>query len=93
MQAHHPDHSTNTEVGVMNNFERAQNVITGYNQGWLSWSISCFKHSPRFQQVLSINKSLTKVCNKHNMLLTSLNIMFNSCGFGYSSDNRGQTTW
>ena len=64
MQAHHPDHSTNTEAGVMNNFEGAQNVITGYNQGWLIYTILCFKHSPGFQQVLSINKSLIKVHNK-----------------------------
>ena len=87
MQAQHPDHSTNTEVVVMNNFEGAQNVITGYNQGGLIYTNLCFEHSPGFQQVLLINKSLIKVCNKHNMLLTSLHIMFNSCGFGYSSDN------
>jgi len=89
-QAHHTDHMTNTEVGVMNNFEGAQNVITGCNQGRLIWTISCLKHSPAFQQVLSISKSLIKVCNKHKMLLTSISILFNSCGFGdsnYSSDN------
>ena len=33
MQAHYAGHSTNTEVGVMNNFERVQNVNTGINQG------------------------------------------------------------
>ena len=63
MQAHHADHSTNTEAGVMNNFEGAQNVITGYNQGRLIWPISCLKHSPASHQVLLINKSLIKVCN------------------------------
>ena len=85
MQAHYADHSANTEVGVMNNFERVQNVNTGYNQGRLIWTISCLQISPAFQQVLSFNKSLMKVCNKHNMLLTSINILFNSGGFGYSN--------
>ena len=33
MQAHHADNSTKTEIGVMNNFERAQNINTGNNQG------------------------------------------------------------
>ena len=33
MQAHHADNSTNTEVSVMNNFERVQNINTGNNQG------------------------------------------------------------
>jgi hypothetical protein len=33
MQAHYADHSTNTEVHTMNNFERVQNVNTGNNQG------------------------------------------------------------
>ena len=36
MQAHHADNSTNIEVGVMNNFERVQNVNTGNNQGMLN---------------------------------------------------------
>ena len=48
MQTHHPDHSTNTEVGVMNNFEGAQNVNTGYNQGRLIRTILCFKLSCGF---------------------------------------------
>ena len=43
MQAHHADHSTNTEVGVTNIFERVQNVNTGYNQGRLIWRTLCFK--------------------------------------------------
>ena len=72
MEAHHADYSTNTEVGVMNNFERVQNVNAGYNQGRLIWTVSCLQHSPAFQQVLSINKSLIKVCNEHNVLLSSL---------------------
>ena len=33
MQAHHTDNLINTEVGVMNNFERVQNVNTGNNHG------------------------------------------------------------
>ena len=90
MQIHHADHSTNTEVG-----ERVQSVNTGYKQGRLIWTVLCLRYSPTFQQVLSLNKSLIKVCNKHNMLLTSISILFNSCRFGhsnYSSDNGGQTT-
>ena len=43
MQAHHPDHSTNTEVGVMNNFERVQNVNTGINQGMFNLDNLMFK--------------------------------------------------
>ena len=43
MQAHHADHSTYTEVGVTNSFERVQNVNTGYNQGRLIWTFSCIK--------------------------------------------------
>ena len=90
MQAHHADHSTNNEVGVMNNFERVQNVNTGYNQGRLIWTTSCVKLPPAFQQVLLCNKLLIKVCNKHYILSTSINVLLNSCGFGYSnysSDN------
>ena len=87
MQAHHTDHSTNTEDGVMNNFERVQNVNTGINQGMFNLDNLTFKTLTCFQQVLSINKSLIKVCNKHNMLLTTVNVLLNSCGFGCSSDN------
>ena len=49
MQAHNADHSTNTEIGVMNNFERAQNVNTGDNQGRLIQTISGLKLSPAFK--------------------------------------------
>ena len=72
MQAHHADHSTNTEVGVMNNFERVQNVNTGNTQGKFIWTISSLNLPPAFQQVLSFNKSLIMVCDKHKMLLTSI---------------------
>ena len=43
MQAHHADHTTNTEVGVMNNFERVQNVNTGINQGMFNLDNLMFK--------------------------------------------------
>ena len=72
MQAHHADHSTNMEVGVMNNFEKVQNVNTSNNQGLCVCTISCLGCLPAFHQVLSFNNPLLKVCNKHNMLLTSI---------------------
>ena len=56
----------------MNNFDRVQNVNTGYNQGRLIWPILCLKLSPAFQKVLSFNKSLIMVCDKNKMLLTSI---------------------
>ena len=43
MQAHHADHSTNTEDGVMNNFERVHNVNTGINQGMFNLDNLMFK--------------------------------------------------
>ena len=43
MQAHHADPSTKTEVGVMNNFERVQNVNTGNNQGIFNLDNLMFK--------------------------------------------------
>ena len=43
MQAHHADPSTETEVGVMNNFERVQNVNTGNNQGIFNLDNLMFK--------------------------------------------------
>ena len=43
MQAHHADNSTNTEVSVMNNFERVQNVNTGNNQGKFNLDDFIFK--------------------------------------------------
>ena len=85
MQAHHADHSTNTEVGIMNNFERVQNVNTGNNQGMFNFDNPMFKISPAFQQVLSFNKSLIKVCNKHAMDLKKKKNLFNSFGSGYSN--------
>ena len=45
MQAHHADHSTNMEVGVMNNFEKVQNVNTGNNQGKFNLDNLIFKSS------------------------------------------------
>ena len=44
MQAHHADHSTNTEDGVMNNFERVHNVNTGINQGMFNLDNLMFKN-------------------------------------------------
>ena len=73
MQAHHPDHSTHTEVGVMNNFERVQNVNTGNNQGMFNLDnlmfriFNCISTGVIIQQV--INEG---VCDKYNMLLTSM---------------------
>ena len=46
MQAHHADHSTNTEVGVMNKFERVQNVNTGNNQGMFNLDNLLFENFP-----------------------------------------------
>jgi len=46
MQAHHADHPTNTEVGIMNNFERVQNVNTGNNQGRFNLDNLMFKTFP-----------------------------------------------
>ena len=43
MQAHHADHTTNTEVGVMNNFGSVQNVNTGNNQGMFNLDNLMFK--------------------------------------------------
>ena len=43
MQAHYADHSTSTEVGFMNNFERVQNVNTGNNQGMFNLYNLIFK--------------------------------------------------
>ena len=43
MQAYHADHSTNTEIGIMNNFERVQNVNTGKNQGMFDLDNLMFK--------------------------------------------------
>ena len=43
METHHPDHSTNTEVGVMNNFESVQNINTGNNQGMFNLDNLMFK--------------------------------------------------
>ena len=43
MQAHHADHSTNTEDGVMNNFERVNNVNTGIDQGMFNLDNLMFK--------------------------------------------------
>ena len=70
MQAHHADDLTHTEIGVVNNFERVQNVNTGNNQGMFDLENVVFKNFTTFQQVLSSNKSLIKVCDKYNMLLT-----------------------
>jgi hypothetical protein len=43
MQAHHADHPTDTEVGIINNFERVQNVNTGGNQGLFNLDNLMFK--------------------------------------------------
>ena len=85
MQAHHADNPTNTEIGAVNNFERVQNVNTGNNHGMFNLDNLMFKIFPTLEQVLSSNKSLIKVCNKYNMVLTSINTLFISCGFGYSN--------
>ena len=46
MQAHPADHSTNTEVGAMNHFERVQNVNTGNNQGMFNLDNLMFENFP-----------------------------------------------
>ena len=59
MQAHHADHSTNTEIGIMNNFERVQNVNTGSNQGMFDFDnlmfkiFSCISTGVLIQQVIN----------------------------------------
>ena len=59
MQAHHADNSTNIEVGVMNNFERVQNVNTGNNQGMLNLDnlmvkiFTCISTGVIIQQVIN----------------------------------------
>ena len=96
MQPHHADLSSNTEVGVMNNFERVQNVNTGKNQGMFNLgnlmikTFTCISTGVIIQQV--INQGVQKA--QHDIDFN--NIFFNSCGFGYSdysSDNSGRKTW
>ena len=59
IQAHHADNSTNIEVGVMNNFERVQNVNTGNNQGMLNLDnlmvkiFTCISTGVIIQQVIN----------------------------------------
>ena len=59
MQAHHADHSTNTEIGIINNFERVQNVNTGNNQGMSDFDnlmfkiFSCISTGVLIQQVIN----------------------------------------
>ena len=83
MQAHHADHTTNTEVGVMNNFERVQNVNTGNNQGKFNLDNLMFK----IVTCISIGVIIQQVTNQGVLQIQHAidpnNILFNSGGFGY----------
>ena len=59
MRAHHADNLTNTEIGIMNKFERVQNVNTGQNQGMFNLddlmhkAFDCISTGVIIQQVIN----------------------------------------